>query len=194
MKGLQQMWQLLGLASKQFEPNLFVPWPKHKVPTSRRRARHLEKIIFRWKFSLLAELNQPSDWGSQANLKLSRPQWSRLISGWGNFAASIWLSIAQLLLALHLFCCGDQSDVEVYFYILSDEQAYVLEMVSHLKRESEFLHHIKSILFLLSPSLKSVLILFASPMANSWLFRSLAKCKADRSPLSVVATGKCAIV
>ena len=54
MKGLQQMWQLLGLASKQFEPNLFVPWPKHKVPTSRRRARHLEKIIFRWKFSLLA--------------------------------------------------------------------------------------------------------------------------------------------
>ena len=51
------------------------------------------------------------------------------------------------------------------------------------KKGIRILHHIKSILFLLSPSLKSVLILFASPMANSWLFRSLAKCKADRRPI-----------
>ena len=142
---------------------------------------------------------QPACW-AESTVWLRQPskfeavQTNKWLRQFCNFAASIWLSIAQLLLALHLFCCGDQSDVEVYFYILSDEQGYVLEMVSHLKRESEFLHHIKSILFLLSPSLKSVLILFASPMANSWLFRSLAKCKADRSPLSVVATGKCAIM
>ena len=141
------------------------------------------KVQLAWAESIVW-LRQPS--------KFEADQTNKWLRQFCNFAASIWLSIAQPLLALHLFCCGDQSVVEVYFYILSDEQAYVLEMVSHLKRESEFLHHIKSILFLLSPSLKSVLILFASPMANLWLFRSLAK--QTEGPLSVVATGKCAIM
>ena len=127
---------------------------------------------------------QPACW-AESTVWLRQPskfeavQTNKWLRQFCNFAASIWLSIAQPLLALHLFCCGDQSDVEVYFYILSDEQGYVLEMVSHLKRESEFLHHIKSILFLLVPSL-----CFNFVCQPNGKFMTFPKsCKADRRPI-----------
>ena len=111
-----ELWR--KLAQKLFEPNLSVPWAKHKVPTRRRRAGHLENTILT---PLLMRIQSASDisWAeSTTQLRQLRQIWScpDMISGL-DFAILPprldlhlhQLSIKSLLLPFQapLVCCGD---------------------------------------------------------------------------------------